>query len=70
MKQLMGLKYQDGNLIVEHLSMFKDLLNQLGAVQISFNDKVQALILIDLLHNNQENQLIYLVNLLLMVKLL
>lgn len=38
MKKLMKLTYQDRSPIAEHLSKFKNLINQLGAMQMTFDD--------------------------------
>ena len=36
----MNLKYKDGNSVVEHLSNFQGLLNELSTMKLDLNDEV------------------------------
>ena len=39
-KRLVNLKYKDGNSVVEHLSNFQGLLNELSTMKLELDDKV------------------------------
>ena len=45
-RRLGNLKYKDGNSVVEHLSNFQRLLNELSIMKLELDDKVQALLLL------------------------
>jgi hypothetical protein len=45
-KRLAKLEYRDGSSVIEHLNVFQCHINQLSAMKINFEDKVQALLLL------------------------
>jgi hypothetical protein len=44
-KQLMNLRYREGAPMADHVNAFQDIINQLSAMEISFEDEVRALLL-------------------------
>jgi hypothetical protein len=44
-KRLAKLEYRDGSSVIEHLNVFQCHINQLSAMNINFEDEVQALLL-------------------------
>ena len=45
-QKLMNLRYKDGTSITDHLNEMQEILSQLIAIKIFFDDKVQALMLL------------------------
>jgi hypothetical protein len=45
-KRLEKLEYQDGSSAIEHLNIFQCHINQLSSMKITFEDEVQALLLV------------------------
>lgn len=54
-KQLMYLKYQDGSSMTDHLGKFQGLINQLAAMNLSFDDEIVGLWLLRTLPDSWEN---------------
>ena len=50
----MSLKYQDGSPMTDHLNAFQGILNQLAAMNITFDNEVQGLWLLGTLPNSWE----------------
>ena len=50
----MNLKYKDGNSVVEHLSNFQGLLNELSTMKLELDDEVQVLLLLSSLPDSWE----------------
>ncbi|CAH1444283.1 unnamed protein product [Lactuca virosa] len=53
-KQLIGLKYNDGNPISDHLNSFQGIINQLAGMGIKFEDELQGLWLLGTLPDSWE----------------
>ncbi|CAH1425256.1 unnamed protein product [Lactuca virosa] len=53
-KQLIGLKYHDGNPISDHLNSFQGIINQLAGMGIKFEDELQGLWLLGTLSDSWE----------------
>ena len=51
-RKLVNLKYKDGNSVLEHLSNFQGLLNELSTMKLELNDEVQALLLLSSLQDS------------------
>ena len=49
MKRLVNLKYKERRSIIEHTSEFQGLVDQLTAMKIILDDKLQALLLLNYL---------------------
>lgn len=47
----MSLRYNDGSPIIDHLNTFHGILNQLSAMNLTFDDEIQGLWLLDTLPN-------------------
>ena len=58
----MNLKYKDGNSVVEHLSNFQGLLNELSTMKLVLDDEVYALILLSSLPDSWETLVVSLSN--------
>ena len=50
----MNLKLKEGKSIVEHLSEFQDLVNQMVTMKLVINDELQVLLLLSSLPDNWE----------------
>lgn len=59
---LVNLKYMDGNSVAKHLCSFQELLNEFSTMKLILNDKVQALLLLSSLPDNQETLVVSLSN--------
>lgn len=46
------MKYKDGDLMVEHMSVFQNIVNQLTTIDIKLDDELQVLLLLSFLPNN------------------
>lgn len=53
-KQMMGLKYQEGTSMADHLNTFQGVFNQLSEMGIKFEDEIQGLWLLGTLPNSWE----------------
>ncbi|CAH1420004.1 unnamed protein product [Lactuca virosa] len=53
-KQLIGLKYHDGNPISDHLNSFQGIINQVAGMGIKFEDELQGLWLLGTLSDSWE----------------
>lgn len=53
-KQMMGLKYQDGTPLSDHLNAFQGIMNQLAGMGIKFEDEIQGLWLLGTLPDSWE----------------
>ena len=54
----MNLKYVDGDSIVEHISMFMGLVNQLASAKLPLEDSMQATLLLCTLLGSWENLIV------------
>ena len=54
MKKLFNLKMAEGTPVTQHLNEFNTITNQLSSVEIDFDDKIRALILLASLSNSWE----------------
>ena len=54
MKKMFNLKMAENASVVQHLNEFNTIINQLLSVEIDFDDKVRALIVLASLPNNLE----------------
>ena len=61
-RKLVNLKYKDGNSVVEHLSNFQGLLNELSTMKLVLDDEVYALILLSSLPDSWETLVVSLSN--------
>ena len=52
MKEPFNLKMAENALVAQHLNEFNTIINQLSSVEIDFNDKIRALIVLASLLNN------------------
>ena len=53
-KQLLGLKYQNGKAMTDHLNTFQGIINQLAGMKIKFDTEVQGLMLLGTLPDSWE----------------
>lgn len=53
-KQLIGLRYHDGNVMSDHLNVFQRIINQFSEAGIKFDDEVQGLWLLATLPDSWE----------------
>ena len=53
-RKLVNSKYKEGAPIAEHLNEIKNIVNQLAAMKITFDDELQALLLLSSLSENWE----------------
>ena len=51
-RKLVNLKLKEGKSIVEHLSEFQDLVNQMVTMKLVIDDELQALLLLSSLPNS------------------
>ena len=58
----MNVKYKEGNSVVEHLSNFQGLLNELSTMKLVLDDEVYALILLSSLPDSWETLVVSLSN--------
>lgn len=61
-RKLVNLKYREGKSVVEHLSDFQDLVNQLVAMKLVLEDELQALLLLSSLPESWETLVVSLSN--------
>lgn len=52
MKMLVNLKYKEGRSLIEHISEFQGLVDQLTTIKIILDDELQALLLLSSLPDN------------------
>ena len=45
-KQMLSLKYHDGSPKTDHLNNFQEIMNQLSAMGIKFDEEIQGLLLL------------------------
>ena len=62
MKKLFNLKMTENASVAQHLNEFNTITNQLSSVEIDFNDKIHALIVLASLPNNWEAMRMTVVN--------
>ena len=62
MKKLFNLKMAKNASVAQHLNEFNTITNQLSSVEIDFNDKIHALIVLASLPNNWEAMRMTVVN--------
>ena len=55
MKKLFNLKMADCESVTEHLNEFKTLTSQLESVEINFDDKIRALVLLSSLPETRDS---------------
>ena len=48
----MDMKYKEGSSVVEHLNRFQDTVDQLAAMKMILDNKLQTLLLLNSLPNN------------------
>ena len=53
-RKLVNSKYKEGTSIAEHLNEIKSIVNQLTAMKITFDDELQALLLLSSLPESWE----------------
>ena len=58
----MNLKLKEGKSIVEHLSEFQDLVNQMVTMKLVIDDELQALLLLSYLPDSWETLVVSLSN--------
>ena len=61
-RKLVNLKHREGRSVVEHLSDFQDLVNQLVAMKLVLDDELQALLLLSSLPESWETLVVSLSN--------
>ena len=54
MKKLFNLKMAEGTLVAQHLNEFNTIASQLSSMEIDFEDKIRALIVLAFLSNSWE----------------
>ena len=62
MRKIVNLKYVDGESIVEHISTFMGLVNQLASAKFPLEDAMQATLLLCTLPGSWENLIVTLSN--------
>lgn len=62
MRRLVKLEYSDGQSVIEHLSVFQGLVNQLSAMKLVLEDELQALLLLSSLPDSWETLVVSLSN--------
>ena len=53
-KQMISLRYRDRTLMTNHWNTFQGIMNQLAAMGIEFDEKVQGLFFLGTLHDSWE----------------
>jgi hypothetical protein len=61
-RRLVNLKYKDGQSVMEYLSNFEGLLNELSTMKLVLDDEVQALLVLSSLPNCWETLVVSLSN--------
>jgi hypothetical protein len=61
-KQLMNLRYREGRPVADHVNAFQGIINQLSSMGITFDDEVQALLLLGSLPDSWETLKVTLCN--------
>ena len=61
-RKLVNSKYKEGTPIAEHLNEIKSIVNQLAAMKITFDDELQALLLLSSLPESWETLVVTLSN--------
>ena len=61
-RRLVNLKFRDENSVVEHLSDFQSLINQLATMKMVLDDEFQALLLLSSLPDSWETLVVSLSN--------
>ena len=51
-KKFLNMKYEERSSVVEHLSRFQDIVNQLTIMKIILDDELQVLLLLSSLHDS------------------
>lgn len=62
-KKLVNMKYNDGDLMTEHMSVFQNIVNQLAFTNIKLDYELQALLLLSSLPDNWKVLVVTLTNL-------
>ncbi|KAK9119320.1 hypothetical protein Scep_017413 [Stephania cephalantha] len=61
-RRLVNMKYKDGRSMIEHLNDVEDLINQLSAIKIVFEDELHALLILSSLPESWETLVVSLSN--------
>ena len=62
MRRLVKLEYKDGHSMIEHLNIFKGLVNQLTKIDMKIDDELQALLLLSSLPESWDTLVVTLSN--------